>query len=499
MEPDLVSLIHSNKPPNESQTRSIQVMLGNAQIELSTTEESILKVSLVLAELERQKRRQKEFMLAMKAALSPIRRIPPELLAEVFILCRDNSLNSDSYSISDVRQAPMLLGHISSSWRSVCYGTPRLWEHVHLKSVAAFCRPSFPSFIDQILVRSGGLPIHVHLAAHTVSTWPVLRRLFRHHARLETIKLEIASTDVGPHESMNKRMFPMLTSVEIDVRDAEGVDPGVAAMLSVFNDAPLLRTVTFSADCPSAQSLLPALAWSQFTTLDLKIEIRLSEAREILTQCQKLQTVSLSTFPDAGETQVALQTTQLPDLRDLEIWIENDHASLPPDRFFDAFAFPSLKYLFINSMAWSPLTLIRLYERSQFRLEDLVLHFLDLDAGELIQFLAHLPLLQTLYLKACAVTNELYRAFTYELGLIQPLTLPHLRDVVLLGYPGDAEPGTSIANMAESIAGHSGQLNAAFPRLRDFQVVLSGPPFDSEIESRLAAAGSSGVFSYSSI
>ncbi|KAJ7696683.1 hypothetical protein B0H17DRAFT_928984, partial [Mycena rosella] len=102
-------------------------MLHVARTELLLTEQTILKISLVLADLEHQKRCQHEDILAMEGALSPIRRIPPEILAEVFIFCRDSSLDAASYSISDPREAPMLLAHICSSWRIVCHRTPRLW------------------------------------------------------------------------------------------------------------------------------------------------------------------------------------------------------------------------------------------------------------------------------------------------------------------------------------------------------------------------------------
>ncbi|KAJ7503062.1 hypothetical protein B0H11DRAFT_2223158 [Mycena galericulata] len=435
-------------------------MLGIAQSELSSTEESILKLSLVLTELERQKRRQSESVLAMKAALSPIRRIPPELLAQR----RDAS------------------------------GTCLV-----VLAKSPFQTPSFPSFVDQILARSGDLPLHVQVAADTVLTWPVLCVLFRYHARLETIRLAIASPDVSLHASLERRTFPLLTSVQVNVRDVSGFDARLPAMLSVFNDAPRFRTAIISGDCPpTQQSLLPALAWAQLTVLDLKIPISLLDVRDILTLCVRLRTASVSTL-DADELQLATHITQLPYLHDLEIVIENEDTSMPPDLFFEAFSFPGLKYLLINAMAWSPLTLLRLYERSQFRLEKLVLCFLALDADDLIQFLAHLPLLQTLVLESCAVTDELFRAFTYQPNLMPPrLTLLHLRDISLLGYSDEVE-GSSVANLAESIVENPGHLNPAFPRLESlsFRIISSGPPFDSDIEGRLAAASRSGVFSYS--
>ncbi|KAJ7696668.1 hypothetical protein B0H17DRAFT_389621, partial [Mycena rosella] len=228
--------------------------------------------------------------LAMEGALSPIRRIPPEILAEVFIFCRDSSLDAASYYISDPREAPMLLAHICSSWRLVCHGTPRLWQHVHLRSAASFRKPSF---IYRILARSGSLPIHLNLAtleprAHAVST-PVISIWDRCRTRVKSIRLNIDLTDVSRLTSLNQETFPVLRSLDVNVRDAEAVDPGVAAMLSAFNDAPSLDIVNITADSPRTESLLSALPWFQLTALHLQICIDLLEARDILVQCHKLQ------------------------------------------------------------------------------------------------------------------------------------------------------------------------------------------------------------------
>ncbi|KAJ7690356.1 hypothetical protein B0H17DRAFT_591288 [Mycena rosella] len=87
MDSELLSLIQSNNALDDDQTRDVRRMLHVACTGLSLTEQTILMVSLVLADLEHQKRRQHEDILAMEGALSPIRRIPPEILVEVFIFC----------------------------------------------------------------------------------------------------------------------------------------------------------------------------------------------------------------------------------------------------------------------------------------------------------------------------------------------------------------------------------------------------------------------------
>ncbi|KAJ7864202.1 hypothetical protein B0H13DRAFT_1637799, partial [Mycena leptocephala] len=85
--------------------------------------------------------------------LSPIQRMPPELLEELFILCRNNSLKSDEpypRSILNTREAPMVLAHVSSSWRTISLGTPALWDFVSLITSSIAAEPTMP-FIRTLL------------------------------------------------------------------------------------------------------------------------------------------------------------------------------------------------------------------------------------------------------------------------------------------------------------------------------------------------------------
>ncbi|KAJ7500056.1 hypothetical protein FB451DRAFT_1015405 [Mycena latifolia] len=149
MDSVLDEIIQTNQPPSDLQAREIQRMLDVSRAQFSSLEETILTVSLVLAELERQRDLQRQYVTAFKRALSPIRCLPAEILAEIFMLCRNTSLQSETYSIADPREAPMLLGHISSQWRTICHGTPLLWDHVHFTSLprrfALVCKASHAS------------------------------------------------------------------------------------------------------------------------------------------------------------------------------------------------------------------------------------------------------------------------------------------------------------------------------------------------------------------
>ncbi|KAJ7474142.1 hypothetical protein FB451DRAFT_992314, partial [Mycena latifolia] len=90
---------------------------------LSSLEEEIPRVFLSLLKLEKERRIRSEYAATLKGVLSPIRRIPSELLAENFLLCCDGTFSS-----ADPRYVPTLLGHVSSRWRHFSRGSPRLWD-----------------------------------------------------------------------------------------------------------------------------------------------------------------------------------------------------------------------------------------------------------------------------------------------------------------------------------------------------------------------------------
>ncbi|KAJ6481337.1 hypothetical protein C8R47DRAFT_595801 [Mycena vitilis] len=138
MDSALATVIHGDSPPTDPQLRAIRNMLAASQAEPVQLNATILAVSLILSELDFQKSSRRKTVDALLGALSPIRRIPPEILSVVFLLCRDNSLQSDAYSIADSiadsREAPIVLGQVSSRWRTICHGTPLLWDHAHFIS-----------------------------------------------------------------------------------------------------------------------------------------------------------------------------------------------------------------------------------------------------------------------------------------------------------------------------------------------------------------------------
>ncbi|KAJ7474138.1 hypothetical protein FB451DRAFT_1466685 [Mycena latifolia] len=394
MDPIVATLIQSNEPLSEPQALHVRQALNNILSSLSSLEEEILRVLLSLE--------------ARKGA-APAQRIrgdfEREILAEIFLMCRDDVLGGFRYSVANPRSriAARDCGTISISSGPLALGTRQ----------KIFC------------VRySQGLAI-----SPSTSSWPadedVLALLFHQAHRLKDVRLDFPAIDLPPR-LFDTRSLPILSAIEIRIHG------DISHILSLFNDAPQLQSVYLYAHGTPTFSLVSAPWWSQLTRLVLYIRVSLREAQDILIQCkmiQDCQLIEMIPFNDFAPSQNAYRLNHLQNLT-----TSIRHAPRP-ETFFDAFSFPKLASLNIMAYAWFPHILPDLYDRSNFRLTDLVLQRMDMGAEELITFLRNLPDLETLHLSYCGVGDALFRAFTYHPGNPLPSFAPGIMGIRMLLSP----------------------------------------------------------------
>ncbi|KAJ7474155.1 hypothetical protein FB451DRAFT_1367139 [Mycena latifolia] len=480
MDPILATLVQSNEPLSEQQALHVRQTLDENLSSLSGLKEEIPRVLLSLLKLEKERRIRSENAATLKGVLSPIRRIPSEILAEIFLLGR-----SGTFSSADPRSVPMLLGHVSSRWRQVSRSSPRLWDHLHISPNSGRRYPP-EDILRSMLASSCILPLHVHLRmSGPVSTTglvaeDVLDLLFQQHHRLKAVHLELTSINLPPR-TFNKRSLPILSSIRIMANE----DVDIAYLLTSFNDAPQLRSVYLYAPDTPMDSLMFTPEWSQLTRLVLCTRIGLHDARYILIQSEMIQECQLIEVIASDDFAPSQNMHRLNHLQNLTIFIEHD---LLPGTFFDAFSFPKLDSLNIMAHDWSPDILPNLYDRSNFSLTSLQLRYMDLRSEDLILFLRNLSELEILHLSHCGVDDALFRAFTYDPGNpLPPFALRRLGSLRIFGT-SDNLNGAWVADMAESMLWHSGDQNDAFPTLETVDMYLEGPRFDDEAENRLKYA-----------
>ncbi|KAF8137256.1 hypothetical protein EV363DRAFT_1580935 [Boletus edulis] len=93
-------------------------------LQMANVDSAIRKLAAIQAKLEQDSAHVRGSLLAHQALTSPARRIPPEVLGEVFYHC----LSKTPYITPRDVESPMMLTRVCRHWRDVALSTPHLWS-----------------------------------------------------------------------------------------------------------------------------------------------------------------------------------------------------------------------------------------------------------------------------------------------------------------------------------------------------------------------------------
>lgn len=182
MESRFSNLLSTNYIPSKHEIDEIHNLLTDPINQLTQLDTEIARLQNIIDQLSLKRTQLHIDVVNHKALTTPMRRIPQELLQEIFIHCLPTHHNA----IMSSREAPLLLGLVCSQWRSVSRSTPRLWSSIH---VAVSGDPPWndrgPVKIDEKnqhmeaiqawLSLSGGLPLSISFFhAHSSSEYAEL-------------------------------------------------------------------------------------------------------------------------------------------------------------------------------------------------------------------------------------------------------------------------------------------------------------------------------------
>jgi hypothetical protein len=112
---------NTNYVPSDDEIESIQKDLVSRSEELARLNERIRELSAQRDEIQ-------VYIDSHKALISHPRRLPPDIVREIFIACLPTGRNA----VMSAREAPLLLCRIYSTWRTIALSTPRLWASLHV-------------------------------------------------------------------------------------------------------------------------------------------------------------------------------------------------------------------------------------------------------------------------------------------------------------------------------------------------------------------------------
>ncbi|KAL0568536.1 hypothetical protein V5O48_013443 [Marasmius crinis-equi] len=332
-------VLDTNYAPSEQECTDIRSLLYEPEQRAGNLAQEIQKLQAELNEVQ-------HFIDRHRSLLSPVRRVPADLLGEIFV----QTLPSNTFNLAarTVKDAPLLLTTICHSWREVALKTPRLWNGIHIYLPRN--HPQFPhdqlSFLIQQrkqgaqtwLERSGALPITFSISVGT--GWGRLAGsdsyfanfaalLTRYSRRLRVVKIgsepqgtsNIISPDVWQSfAELTQEDLPILQDVQLAGQLFTYYDPQ-GSLLTMPTPTPLalllpklssLRTLHISHE--SVEAVLGVgLQWTFLIHLTLKSRYRedstpASVVATIVKSCPSLLSLSLDTTLDHFPPEIADST-----------------------------------------------------------------------------------------------------------------------------------------------------------------------------------------------
>ncbi|KAJ7646046.1 hypothetical protein DFH06DRAFT_1210976 [Mycena polygramma] len=206
----LRDILRSNTvPPEKSSFLSV---IDGASLELERYDAEIKRLQECLARLISDRTTLASYGDGCRSVFSPIRRLPTELLAEIFGMCRPpgedimSGITPDKELDRVAKKYLLQFSQVCSHWHGVIMGTPMLWSTITL-DVAVWSSTSPKILLDLLtasLDRGGDYPLTMQVAVDfgDPNEYYVLNLLSRHSHRWKCVHLWI-----------DTRSFPSLAGI----------------------------------------------------------------------------------------------------------------------------------------------------------------------------------------------------------------------------------------------------------------------------------------------
>ncbi|KAK7043000.1 hypothetical protein VNI00_008738 [Paramarasmius palmivorus] len=280
-------------PVSSSDRSLISQFLLDAQAESREHQVEISKLKTVIIARETKQQGLNKMIDHYRSLLSPIHRLPQELLTLIFeSICDMNELHPS--------RAPsaMVLSSVCGRWRELAMSTPSLWSSIRI-SCSTWDDNTCESlvYLTRIfLERSRSYPLKLDLDfilfhfeyeewTHAGSAFGLL---VQHSHRWLSLKLLVQRYDFDHTLFRSLRdQLPMLRYLSVDDEVGDDLDSESGTL---FEHCPNLTSVQLRADRGFSAGIV--LPWSQLVTLDVP-EGLIEPLLQVLKECSGLERLSL--------------------------------------------------------------------------------------------------------------------------------------------------------------------------------------------------------------
>ncbi|KAF7343723.1 F-box domain-containing protein [Mycena sanguinolenta] len=120
-------LLTTNEPPQEPELTVLQPIAQKTDARLACLDAEISRLKDQLSQLEEERAALAEYHAQNTTILSPLRRMPPEILGKIFSWTLPQMMRA-----LDIRDPPWVLTHVSRRWRAIAASKSSLWSKIYI-------------------------------------------------------------------------------------------------------------------------------------------------------------------------------------------------------------------------------------------------------------------------------------------------------------------------------------------------------------------------------
>ncbi|KAJ7173437.1 hypothetical protein C8R46DRAFT_115013, partial [Mycena filopes] len=246
------TLVHSNEVPLEAEAAVIEAELAPLDDRILSIDDEILRLRGKLERLAEERLSVSKYRAQHRAILSPLRRMPPEILGHIFsstLLAPHKALET----VVSVEESPWSLSHVSRYWRAVALAESSMWSIVVMDYRDSGSH--YPlSMLETQVARAKTLKVYF-FGDETSDPAPQIetfRFLAQHAPQWEELSLGLSS-HIAPLLSELRDRVPLLRIFSLHSED----EPTVAHV-DCFRNAPSLVEACVGRRLCSVTVLFPA-------------------------------------------------------------------------------------------------------------------------------------------------------------------------------------------------------------------------------------------------
>ncbi|KAF5368434.1 hypothetical protein D9758_002404 [Tetrapyrgos nigripes] len=397
-------------PVSNADRTEVMKYLRDTERDYRDGQVEINKYKAMILMLESKREGMKKAMEKYRTLLSPVHRLPSELLSKIFGYCC-------KYNFLDLAMPPASsLSMVCGRWREIALLSPSLWSSIYILGLPTsdeedeegvdeeeerMKRDCITNRVRLCLERSKSAPLKLDItiySSHYSSEGcslsnTVMRLLAEHSERWEEFSYK--GPECYASSAADRTHFPILRSLRLLTGPAQSGshDQDPSLPLDRFRNCPALTSVY--TDTVETEDRLQ-LPWASIRVLGL-CDCSDASVLTILPSCLTLEELTLSEVYDTVNQTSPQRMIVSDTIRTLSIFAPYDD-SVPNIQHF---TFPRLSSINISHPATSPIHLQQLIQRSSCSITSLSLDGLRLTDSQLTSLLRLMPELRTLEIGIC--------------------------------------------------------------------------------------------------